>query len=337
MRAFFLLTRMRVLDVLRKRSSAAFFLAFPLILLVIVGFVFADGHPFERRVVLVVGNNEQLSAMAEVLRGQDELRVREAPSMDAALGRLRSRMATAVLTMSDDDVRLVVGPRDRIFGLGVAQVLERPVDLQVLSIPAAGYVHYLFPGLLTFSVLIAGLFGMGYPMVRYRQNLFLKKLATTPLSRSTFVAAQIAARTLLILVQMALLVVAAVLLFDLPVTLVGLAWVTLITVLGLITFMGAGFALACVIHTEDLMVDVISAINFPIILLSELFFPTDVLPSPLPAVADALPSTHMVRLTRAVLLYGTTDVASLLPGLLVMAGWAAATFAVSLWLFRWHR
>lgn len=52
-----------------------------------------------------------------------------------------------------------------------------------MAVPKWGYVHYLFPGLLTFSVLLAGLFGMGYGMVRFRATLLLKKLATTPLSR----------------------------------------------------------------------------------------------------------------------------------------------------------
>jgi hypothetical protein len=45
--------------------------------------------------------------------------------------------------------------------------------------------------------MFAGLFGTGYAMARYRQNGFLKKLATTPLSRteSSWLSCAVAARS----------------------------------------------------------------------------------------------------------------------------------------------
>jgi ABC-2 type transport system permease protein len=214
-------------------------------------------------------------------------------------------------------------------------VLPVAPQLDVLEVPRWGYVHYLFPGILTFSVMLSGLFAMGYTMVLYRQNRFLKKLATTPLPKTAFVAAQIAARGSLILLQAAILVAIAKLVFALPLSFSALAWLVLITLLGLLTFMGAGFAIACLIRTEDLVVDIIGAINLPLVLLSEIFFPLDALPRPLAVVGGMLPSTEMVRLTREVLLYGGGG-AALAPGLGVLALWTVATFALSLSVFRWH-
>lgn len=346
MRAFLLLTRMRVLDVMRKRSSAAFFMLLPLALLGVVGLVFANGHPFERRHVALVdlagGGEAELAAIGEAVRAHDEIRVTRLPTEAAATGRLRSRMVSAVVVRERVagaiGTRLVVGPRDSVFARGLAEVMPAPpARRDVLDVPAFGYVHYLFPGVLTFSVLLAGLFGMGHAMVRFRQTLFLKKLATTPLPKHTFVAAQIVARALLVMVQLVVLVGGAMLVFDLPVTLAGLGWTAVITLLGLLTFMGMGFALACAVETEELMVDVINAVNLILVFLSELFFPVDGLAAPLPAISELLPSTHMVRLAREVLLHGVTDPATLAPGLVHLSVWAAATFALSLWLFRWHR
>ncbi len=79
---------------------------------------------------------------------------------------------------------------------------------------------------------------MGYAMVRYRQSLFLKKLATTPLRRSTFIAAQLLGRSLLVLLQVALLVLCGALVFDLPLS--GRAVVELfgLSLLGLLVFAG---------------------------------------------------------------------------------------------------
>ena len=43
------------------------------------------------------------------------------------------------------------------------------------------------------------LFGVGYVVVRYRKNGFLKRLRATPLSSFEFIAAQVASRLVLIL------------------------------------------------------------------------------------------------------------------------------------------
>lgn len=326
MRALLVLTRLRLLDVLRSRSSAAFVLVFPLVLLAVTGLVFLDGHPFERRVVLHTGDD------APDLSRYEEVRVEAARDEREALGRLRARMAAAVLV---DGRRLLVGPRDRLFGEGLARALPPPIALEVLPLPRAGYVHYLFPGILVFSVMVSGLFATGHTLVLYRQNGFLKKLATTPLPKAAFVGAQVAARSALVLAQAALLVGAA-WLFGVPFTATSLALLLVILLLGLLAFMGLGFVLACVIRGEDLVVDVISGINFPLILLSEIFFPLATLPRPLALVGEWLPSTEMVRLARAVLLYGEADPGALASGLALLGAWALASFALSLAVFRWH-
>jgi ABC-type multidrug transport system permease subunit len=197
-------------------------------------------------------------------------------------------------------------------------------------------MHYLFPGMLALAVVLTGLYGMGVTMVRYRATQLLKKLSTTPLPRSTFVAAQLTARTALVLAQTALMGLAAWLVFGLPLSPASFAWLLGLTALGLITFMGAGFALACVIRVDSNMQDVINTITGPLVLLSEIFFSADELPGPLPVLAAALPSTQLVRALRAVLLEGEVGAAVLAPGILVMLGWLVATFVVSVAVFRWN-
>jgi ABC-2 type transport system permease protein len=336
MRALLLLTRMRLLDVLRNRASTAFILVFPVLLLVVTGLVFLEGHPFERRSLLVLDPGDLERARA-ALAGLDEVRVEVERSEVVALGRIRARMASAaLLPVPGGRPRLVVGPRDQLFGRGLAAALPFAGPLEVIPAPTRGYVHYLFPGVLVFCVMASGLLATGHTLVLYRQNRFLKKLATTPLPKATFVLAQVAARSLLVMAQVALLVLAAALIFGAPFTAAGLLWALPITLLGLLAFMGLGFALACVITAEDLVVDIISGIQLPLILGSEIFFPLAALPAPLAALGEWLPSTEMVRLLRAVLLYGETDPAVLLPGLAFLAGWTAITFTLSLLAFRWH-
>ncbi len=346
MRALWLLIKLRLLDTLRSPSSTGFVFLFPIVLLVVVGVVFMNGHPFERRTLILVdsrGSNAgpSTSEIEQTLGEYDELFFDSEAELEPARGKLASRMGSAVLVLRDSGSELLVGPRERLFGAGLASALEPKLgalpSVRVEALPRFGYVHYLFPGLLTFSVLLSGLFGMGYVMVAYRQSLFLKKLATTPLPKSSFVLAQILSRSLLVLGQNALLLAVGHFGFGLPLGLGQIGWLTLVSSLGLLTFMGMGFVLACVIRTEELMMDIISSINVPIVFLSELFFPLAVMPRPLAWVGALLPSTQMVRLCREVLLHSQVTPGSLLPGVGVLLAWTAATFGLSLLVFRWQR
>ncbi len=47
---------------------------------------------------------------------------------------------------------------------------------------AVRYVDWLFPGILGMNVMFSGIFGVGYVVLRYRKNGFLKRLHATPLS-----------------------------------------------------------------------------------------------------------------------------------------------------------
>jgi ABC-2 type transport system permease protein len=335
MKAFLILTRQRLNDVLRSRSATAFVVLFPVVLMLVVGFVFQNGHPFELRKVAVVGEGgAAVEGVVAALAPFEEIRVERGASRDEALGKLRARMVSAVLVEGDPPT-LTVGPRDALFGRGVREAAGGSLELTVLEVPRFGYVHYLFAGLVTFSIVVSGLFATGYTMALYRQNRFLKKLATTPLPKVTFVAAVVSARGLLIAIQVVLMIVVGALAFDVPFSASSVPTLALVTLLGLLTFMGIGFVLACLIKSDDLIVDVISAVNMPLILLSETFFPLDALPGPLAFVGRILPSTEVVRLWRAVLLYGA-DAQQLTGGILVLAAWVVVTFTVSLAVFRWH-
>jgi ABC-2 type transport system permease protein len=320
-RTFLLLVRMRVRDVTRKTSTFVFLFGLPIVLLAIVSLVFLEGHPFERRHVVVVGDARVELPGVSIDRETLER---------AAIARLESRMASAVLSGNS----VIVGERDTLFGRGITASIPN-TNLVTRALPRLGYVRYLLPGLVTFSVVIAGLFGIGYAMLRYRESLFLKKLATTPLRRSTFVAAQIVARAALSIAQTILLLAVAIPALGLSIPLGGWMWLILLTTLGVLTFLGIGFAIAALVRSEGLLADVISAATTPLVLLSEIFFPVDVLPGVLPAVASALPTTQMVRMIRSVLVNGSVEASAMLPGIANMTVWMVVTFAIAVWSFRW--
>jgi ABC-2 type transport system permease protein len=369
-RAFWLLVSLRVAEVRRSGAGLFFYIVLPLMLMAVVGLVFMNGHPFERHRVALVGPASAVSGASGALARFGDLRLVRLEDAGrgarTARGMLKSRELNVVVVPDGigsgaapapgagagagagagdaapggegrgGALRVLVGSRDELLARGLVSVLPPGARVELVDVPRWGYVHFLFPGLLTFTALISGFFGMGYPMVRYRESLFLKKLATTPLPRSVFIASQMSARAALTLAQVAMMVVVARLAFGLPVELAALPWITALSTLGILVFMGMGFLLACFIKSESTMVDAINVVTMPFVFLSEIFFSADELPGPLPMIASALPSTQLVRLLRAVMLHGELRPEVLLPGVLIVAAWTVAMYGLSLALFRWH-
>jgi len=327
---------MRVLDVTRSVGASIAFFGLPLIILLVLALVFAHGHPFESKSVAVVAATAELGSVRAALNGRSELRLEVEVSEAVARRKLEVRAVEAVIVAAPAAApRVLVGARAGIWGRGLAALLPNSASFAEVAISDFGYLHYLFPGLLCTSVMFAGLYGMGYAMARYRQNSFLKKLSTTPLARTTFVLAQVLGRGSLVVVQVALLLCAGLVAFALPAPLGGMLSAGVVTLLGLLVFSGIGFALACVIRTEAVLNDVISALTLPITLFSGMFFPIDVLPRPLFELCRRLPSTLMVDAARATLLYGAS-LASVAPALLGLLLWGIAAFSLSMRVFRWH-
>jgi ABC-type multidrug transport system permease subunit len=330
------LVRIRLMETLRRPSGAFWFFALPLILVLLVAVIFHRGHPFERRHVAVVGDVALVAPSLEAHVREGGLVLDRVADEAGARARLESRAVSAAIVCAPRGVRVLVGTRDEIFGRGLVAVVGAGARLETLPLSQNGYVRFLVPGMLAQGVVIAGLFGMGYAMVRYRQSRFLRKLATTPLSRAEFVLAQILARLVLVVVQLLVMLLVARALFDVRITASSVASVLVVGAAGLVSFMGVGFLLSCVVKTEDVVVDIINAVSVPIALLSEIFFSSDELPRPLAWAASFLPSTQMVRAMRAVLLHGDDARAVLFPALAVLAGWAIVTFVVAVRAFKWR-
>ncbi len=347
MKALYLLCRLRVLELLRTKASLLLFIGLPLILLLAIGSIFADGHPFERRQVAVVAAPAETKAVLAALTPYPELHLLAMPEGPAALGLLRGHMLDAVLLVpsvkGQEPARLYTRERGRLFGRALLSALPpalAPVLLETAPDSRFGYVHYLFSGLLAFSILVAGLLGMGSAMARYRQNQLLKKLALTPLRRSTFVAAQLLSRSGLGLLQIAALIAFARLLFGLPLSAAAVVWLLLVSLLGLLTFMGIGFLLAALLRSEGLLLEGVSALMTPLVLLSGMFFPLSELPRPLSLFGEALPSTQLVELLRAALLFAGGHPAlnspAWLPSLLSLCAWLLLSFCSAVVMFKWH-
>lgn len=195
------------------------------------------------------------------------------------------------------------------------------------------YAAFLVPGLIGLNLVTMGLFAVGMVTVSYREKGKYRRLAVTPLPKWVFLMGQILQRVTVVLLQTALLLVAAYLGFQIQnrgsyLLLLG------IVIFGTATFLAMGFALSSFAETVETYGAISNLVFFPMMLLSGVYFQIDGAPAWLRNTVALLPLSPYLRVLRGVF----NDGASLAghgAGLAILAGWAALSFAIAVKRFRW--
>ncbi len=196
------------------------------------------------------------------------------------------------------------------------------------------YVDWLLPGILGMNIMFSCLFGVGWVVVRYRKNGFLKRLRATPLRAIEFISAQVLSRLLLIMAVTTVVFIGLKLTLGFP--LEGSALLLFFTaMLGTISMIALGLFIAARFASEELAAGVLNAVTWPMMLLSGVWFSLEGSSSWVQWIAKMFPLTQMLEAARAIMLDGAglVDVA---PQLLFLALSAVLFLALGAKFFRWR-
>ena len=215
--------------------------------------------------------------------------------------------------------------------LGRAPVLgvtARPLQTQELTNAA-----FLVPGILGMALMQLGVFG-AVPLVAQREKLILKRLGATPLPRWTLVGSNVLLRLMIAIIQALLIVGIGIAAFGVQV--LGALWLmAAIVILGALSFISIGYVVAAFVRTEEAANGIVQVIQFPMMFLSGVFFPIEIMPSVLRPVAAILPLTYLGDALRQVMVSGSAF-APLPVDLAVLGGWFVVCLGISSRFFRWE-
>jgi ABC-2 type transport system permease protein len=210
---------------------------------------------------------------------------------------------------------------------------EESLDKQQITGEAVSYADWLLPGILGMNMMFSCLFGVGYVVVRYRKNGFLKRLRATPLTSLEFIIAQVASRLLLTILITSFIYTGTHLILD---TRMDGSYFTLflIAVVGAISLVSLGLVVSARVTSEELAGGLLNLINWPMMMLSGVWFSLEGAPEAVRMAANIFPLTHVLNSARAVMLDGATliDVA---PSLLALTAISIVFFAIGAKIFRW--
>jgi ABC-2 type transport system permease protein len=218
---------------------------------------------------------------------------------------------------------------------------NRPVYAFMESVEVPGRVYrtidFVLPGQLGFSLLSAGVFGVAFLFYNLRQTLVLKRFFATPVSRPTIIIGEGLGRVVFQLLTAVVILSVGHFAFDF--TLVN-GWTTfsemlLLSLLGLVVFMGFGFIVSGLARSESAIPPFSNLVTLPQFLLAGTFFPVENFPTWLQPVCRVLPLTHLNEAMRNIAFEGAhiTDCGREIGYLLL---WGVAVYAIAVRVFRWE-
>ncbi len=200
---------------------------------------------------------------------------------------------------------------------------------------AIGYADWVLPGILGMNMMFSCMFGVGYVVVRYRKNGFLKRLRATPLRPIEFITAQVASRMVLIMAITSFVYAGTHLLLD---TRMEGSYLTLFLVglVGSISMVSLALIVSARVTSEELAGGFLNLINWPMMMLSGVWFSLEGTGETVQAISRIFPLTHVLDSARAVMLDGATflDVA---PSLAALTIQSVLFLAIGAAIFRWEQ
>lgn len=192
-------------------------------------------------------------------------------------------------------------------------------------------INFLLPGILALAIIAAGMVNLGIATAYERYYGVLKRLGSSPLSRSGLIIAKVISILLLELLQVIMLVGVAIIFYGWRP--LGSPLLALLTIaLGTVTFASLGLAMAGALRAEITLAGA-NALYLVFLLIGGSLLPVNRLPMPLADFAQILPAAALTQALQATMTTGQKFPA--MP-LIVLAAWAIVILLVAVRTFQWE-
>ena len=231
--------------------------------------------------------------------------------------------AKTILAQIFDRINLKLNGSDEIFSFKEVS----------LSNKAFKYIDFLVPGIVAMAIMQMGLMSIIFTIVGYREKDILKRLQITPIKSFDFIGSQVISRLIISILQVSVLVIIAVSVFNIIV--IGSYWLmALLTILGATIFITMGIALSAVAKNQNTAAPLANIIMLPMMFLGGVFFPAETMPSWLQQFTKFLPLNYLSDALRKVMIdgYNISQINNDLYGLIA---WVIILVLLATFAFRW--
>jgi ABC-2 type transport system permease protein len=358
------ITRGSFKAIFRSPSAVVFSFAFPLIFILVFGFIGGGGGGPVYRIAFDHGN-DSTNALYDSLIASSNIQVVKYASDDELENNLVKGRITGVVkivknpsgampayllkfrstTASNDRIPQFLSLANNIINKVTNAILGKQPSYATIAIGAGDIkqvreyktIDFILPGQLGFSLLSAGVFGVAFLFFNLRQTLVLKRFFATPISRKYIVFGEALSRVIFQLITSITILLIGNLVFKFTLVHGAVTFLELLVLsfLGLLVFMGFGFIISGLAKNESSIPPLANLFTLPQFLLAGTFFSIDVFPQWLQPVCRVLPLTHLNDAMRKIAFEGAhlTDCGKQI-GVLVL--WGIVAYAGAVKVFKWE-
>ena len=165
------------------------------------------------------------------------------------------------------------------------------------------YIDFLVPAILGMTLMMSCMIGMGSTIAGERETGELARLFMTPTSVSTVIGGKITAKLLIELVRALILILMAIILFNVSIK-GGILQTFIVLIFGALCFVGFGIMLSSRTQTQEDYIQMSLPLSMPMMFISGVFYPIETMPWILQKLAYIFPLTYLNDAMRAVMLKG---------------------------------
>lgn len=359
MKAFLKLLVSDLKQFARDRTALFFAFAFPIIFMLLFGFVF-NNISASYTIGLADADNSQVSqsilaSLQEVSIFKINVGTYDDGLADLKAGNIKvfidlpSGLGSSVVAGQPSPIKVYYDPADTadtpivlsvlrqvVSGIN-QQITQQPVLLtlseQSIQTQQLNYIDYLVPGILAMSILFLGLFG-ALTMVARREKMVLKRFGATPIKSWLVVTSQVVYRLFVALAQTSIIILIAYFVFK--VNIVG-NWFLLagFVLLGTFTLISIGYFIVARARTVESAQPIIQLVQFPMLFLSGIFWPVEMMPAFIKPIINIMPLTYLGDALRQIMV-GATPFHPLWLDAVVLGAWLVVCMILAVRLFEWE-
>ena len=356
----------KLLSFYREKTTMFFTIAFPIILILLFGTIFMSQDSVEYH--LCVQDLDQTKTSAESIKTLEQIGkftiTRVDPSANATQYVRDSRVnlvlvipkglekslmrrkffkdytASATITYIYDPSSSSVTTKMDILN-GVLAGINQETSGIPPFIKSAGksiltrkyrFIEFFVPGIIAMAVMTMSLFNTVDSDTELRQKGIIRKLSTTPITRTDWILSNILYQFILAVICTTAMLLVSYAVFDVSLHID--AWLLAFILLDVFAFVGIGMILTRFAREAQSAAAASNAISLPMMFLSGTFFPIEMMPEFLQKFAKILPLFYVNEGLRAAMVF--EDNMAALRSAAIIAVFAAVVFILGILATKWE-
>ncbi len=343
-------------SILRNPSAVVFNLVFPLIFIIVFGFI--SGGRFRIDVAVEKGSDLSNPVFQSLEKITTLNLIKDKPA-DEMKSELEKGRIDAIVNFTKNEKGVLeielkttkASPeRGFVFKMMLNDIINKQnLEMTKGKVPVTELkeevvegrkfktIDFILPGQLGFSLLSAGVFGTAFIFISLRQTLVIKRFFATPINKAQIILGESLSRLIFSIFSSVIIILIGTFFFGFTLVngVVTFINMILLSIIALIVFLGFGFVVSGIAKNESAVPPIANLITLPQFLLAGTFFPISNFPDWLQPVSRALPLTYLNEALRKISFEGAS-ILDVWYDIVILLIWGIVVYAIAVKVFKWE-